>query len=64
MFYKLIKFYSQMGCEVVFLVERKNNVFVKHECPRQEQSPNWLFKYKGQGHKVIDPGVFWKAFIN
>ena len=35
---------------------QKQDVFVKHKCPRQQQSPNKLFLVKGhsQGHKVSE----------
>ena len=47
-----------------YLKENKTDVFVKHKCPRQQQTPKMAFLYKGQGHKVIDLGVTWKGFIS
>ena len=46
-------------------VNNPNNIkmFVKHECPRWQLSPNWLFEYKGHGHKVIDPGAIWRVSL-
>ena len=38
-------------------------MFEKHEYPggKKIQISHFFLKYKGQGHKVIDPGVIWKG---
>ena len=41
------------------------DVFVKHECPRGNESQKRLFYHKrrGQGQKVIDLGVIWRGLF-